>query len=91
MEQLQEFMCRLRGIDTIHRQILGGYRADLLAANDRAVLSLIEGNLEAVWQYADRVWTAYAVLELHQACTHCVRLSNGIRYGTLPTRRPTAA
>ena len=55
---------RSREIHLNHLTTVGGYKFDLLLANDRAMLALISGNEDAVWQYADMARCAYTRLEI---------------------------
>lgn len=64
MDRLQFILKLLREIHINHLATVGGFRFDLLLANDRAMLALINGDEEAVWQFANMARCAYTRLEI---------------------------
>lgn len=64
MDRLQFILKLLREIHINHLATVGGFRFDLLLANDRTMLALINGDESAVWQFANMAWCAYAQLEI---------------------------
>ncbi len=62
MDRLLIMMRLLREIHERHLATISGYRYELLLANDRAYLALLNGDESAVWQYADLARSAYIIL-----------------------------
>lgn len=88
MERIQLILKLLRAIHLHHLASVAGYRFDLLLANDRALLALLNGNEEAVWRFADMARCAYAQLEIPDNVTLAGDLAALV---ATPTVQPTAA
>ena len=88
MDRLQFMLKLLREIHEHHLATVGGYQYDLLLANDRAMLALLNGNENAVWQYADTARCAYALLEIPSNVTLAGDLAKLV---TVPHSALTAA
>jgi hypothetical protein len=88
MDQLLLILKLLREIHEHHLTTVGGYRYDLLLANDRAMLALLDGNDDAVWHYADTARCAYRLLEIPHNATLAAVLADLV---TAPIPTPAAA
>lgn len=64
MDRLRYILMILREIHEYHLTTVGGFRFDLLLANDQACLALLDGNEVVVWHYADMARCAYLLLEI---------------------------
>lgn len=59
----------LREIHLHHLASVGGYAFELILANDRACLALLNGKYDAVEQYADWARCAYTRMEIPENAT----------------------
>lgn len=88
MDRLQTILKLLREIHTNHLTSVGGYKYDLLLANDHAMVALLDGYEEAVWRYANMARAAYVLLEIPNNVPLAADLA---RLVTTPTPILTAA
>lgn len=75
MDRLLVMMKILREIHLLHLATVGGFAYDLILANDRAWLALLNGDEEAVWQYADRARCVYIRMEIPDAAECAANLA----------------
>lgn len=75
MDRLLIMMKLLREIHEHHLATVTGYGFDLILANDRALLALINGNEDAVWRYTDMARCAYTRLDIPEASVLCAELT----------------
>lgn len=75
MDRLLVMMKILRDIHLLHLATVGGFAYDLILANDRAWLALLDGDEDAVWQYANWVRCAYTRMEIPDAADCAANLA----------------
>lgn len=66
MERIQLMLHFLREIHVTHLTTVRGHRFDLILANDHAMLALLNGDEQAVQQYANKAWRAYIHMDFPQ-------------------------